>query len=225
MAEEQANHEFDYVLIDLPPSFGALVRAAFYSADYFIVPCTSDNFNVYCVGLIGQMVPDFVRDWNTGYERFKQFNRYYEDFDNLGRPVFAGWVFNGFNTARQRRSKAEQNAGIAPKERQIVQADRAFLTRLSEVVIKDLVAPMESLNYNGVASNIPKDYLIGDIEDANVLIQNSLWQSVPLGQLESVRPFTEFQHRTGWSHDQADLINILREKFVELSQNIETICV
>ena len=38
--------EFDYVLVDLPPSFGSLVRAAFYASDYFIVPCTSDNFSV-----------------------------------------------------------------------------------------------------------------------------------------------------------------------------------
>ena len=71
----------DVVLIDLPPSFGALVRAAFYSSDYFIVPCTSDNFSVYCVGLIGQMVPSFIRDWNIGLERFRETNPQFSDFD------------------------------------------------------------------------------------------------------------------------------------------------
>jgi chromosome partitioning protein len=227
MAEKKTGYEFDYVLVDLPPSFGALVRAAFYSADYFIVPCTSDNFSVYCVGLIGQMIPSFIRDWHTGLERFKQFHRHYTEFDNLGRPVFAGWVFNGFDTARLRRTKAEFDAGIAPKERQIVQADQVFLKRLSQAVTEDLVSCLKHdlLGYNGVAFNIPEYYLIGDIEDANVLIQNSLWQSVPLGQLETVRQLTELQERTGWSQTQMEQIRLLRMKFEELSQRIETVCV
>jgi chromosome partitioning protein len=41
-AEEKAKAKYDYVIIDLPPSFGALVRAAFYTSDYYVVPCTSD---------------------------------------------------------------------------------------------------------------------------------------------------------------------------------------
>ena len=167
-AEEEYGYQFDYVLIDLPPSFGALVRAAFYSADYFIVPCTSDNFSVYCVGLIGQMVPSFIRDWRTGLDLFKEFNRHYTEFDNLGKPAFAGWVFNGFDTARQRRSQAELDAGVAPKERQIVQADRAFRNRLAEAVTDDLAKPLKSalVGYNGVALYVHEPYLIGDIEDA-----------------------------------------------------------
>src|SRR5262249_8187749 len=59
-AKKTSNTDFDFAIIDLPPSFGALVRAAFYSSDYYVVPCTSDNFSVYCVGLIGQMVPSFI---------------------------------------------------------------------------------------------------------------------------------------------------------------------
>jgi cellulose biosynthesis protein BcsQ len=78
-AEESCRQQFDFAIVDLPPSFGALVRAAFYSSDYFIVPCTSDNFSVYCVGLIGAMVPDFVRDWETGLTRFSR-----------GQPSFQG---------------------------------------------------------------------------------------------------------------------------------------
>ena len=37
--------QYDYAIVDLPPSFGALVRAALYSSDYFLVPCTSDILN------------------------------------------------------------------------------------------------------------------------------------------------------------------------------------
>jgi len=88
-AQTKNDATFDYAIIDLPPSFGALVRAAFYSSDYYIVPCTSDNFSVYCVGLIGQMVPSFVNDWEIGLRRFKHTNPHFTDFDDLGRPVFA----------------------------------------------------------------------------------------------------------------------------------------
>jgi cellulose biosynthesis protein BcsQ len=226
-AEEQSGIPFDYVLIDLPPSFGALVRAAFYSADYFIVPCTSDNFSVYCVGLIGQMIPSFIRDWQTGLNRFKEFNRHYTDFDGWGKPVFAGWIFNGFDTARQRRSQVELVAGYEPKERQIVQADQAFLKRLSEAVTTDLVEALrhDIKEYDAVSPNISNPYRIGGIEDANVLIQNSLWQSVPLGQLATVRQLTELQKRTGWSSTQIELISLLRGRYEELSERIETICV
>ncbi|WP_080423972.1 ParA family protein [Burkholderia ubonensis] len=107
-AETKAQLPYDYVIVDLPPSFGALVRASFYSSDYYIVPCTSDNFSVYCVGLIGQMVPSFITDWDIGLTRFKATNPHFDEFDNLGSPVFAGWIFNGFDTARKRRT------GVAP---------------------------------------------------------------------------------------------------------------
>jgi hypothetical protein len=80
-------------------TFDALVRAAFYSSDYYVVPCTSDNFSVYCVGLIGQMVPSFVQDWQIGLNRFQASNPHFSDFNTLGRPIFAGWIFNGFDTA------------------------------------------------------------------------------------------------------------------------------
>ena len=38
-------------------------------------------------------------------------------------------------------------------------------------------------SFEPVANGLPDNYRIGDIEDANVLIQNSLWLSVPIGQL------------------------------------------
>ena len=143
-AEAQAAKPFDFVLIDLPPSFGALVRAAFYSSDYFLMPCTSDNFSVYCVGLIGLMVPSFVRDWQSGLARFKETNPHFADFDHLGRPRFAGWIFNGFDTARRRRTPAELAAGAPMKGQAMVQADRTMHDRLVTGVKDDLVGRLNA---------------------------------------------------------------------------------
>ncbi|HGV9157524.1 TPA: ParA family protein, partial [Salmonella enterica subsp. enterica serovar Newport] len=53
-AQELNNCEYDYVLIDVPPSFNTIVRSALYCSDYFLVPCTADIFSAYCIGLIGE---------------------------------------------------------------------------------------------------------------------------------------------------------------------------
>ncbi|WP_169977646.1 ParA family protein [Tautonia rosea] len=225
-AEEKAGHEFDYAIIDLPPSFGALVRATFYSSDYFIVPCTSDNFSVYCVGLIGHMIPNFVQDWQTGLSRFKSNNPHYTDFDELGRPAFAGWIFNGFDTARERRSQAEIQAEVPQRNRRMARADETFHERLTRAIDTDLVSRLrrEIRHYDAIAPNLIHPYMIGDIEDANVLIQNSLWQNIPLGQLNRVNQLTALQNRTGWSHNQLEKIELFREKFADAADCITRIC-
>lgn len=67
---EEKGKLYDYVLIDLPPSFNTLVRSALYCSDYFLVPCTPDSFSAYCVNLIGEVLPFFIEDWNQGKRRY-----------------------------------------------------------------------------------------------------------------------------------------------------------
>lgn len=221
-----ANADFDFILVDLPPSFGALVRAAFYSSDYYIVPCTSDNFCVYCVGLIGQMVPSFVADWQIGLQRFKTANPHYSEFNDRGKPVFAGWVFNGFDTARERRTSAEIAANVPLKDKRINQADQTMHDRIARAIEEDLVNPLKA-KVNGfapVASTLSAPYRVGDIEDANVLIQNSLWLSVPLGQLASHHQVLSRQDRGNWASNQVTQINLLATKFTDLATNVIATC-
>ncbi|MEA9842344.1 ParA family protein [Xanthomonas campestris] len=224
-AEERAGYRYDFVLVDLPPSFGALVRASFYSSDYYIVPCTSDNFSVYCVGLIGQMVPAFVNDWNTGLSRFKETNPHFHEFDQLGCPVFAGWVFNGFDTASKRRSAIEMSSHPkGPKE--MIQADRTMHERLERAVRDDLVAPLSQRikGYRPVAEKLPENFRVGDIEDANVLIQNSIWLSVPLGELEQHNQVASLRDRRAWNDNQAEQIRLFKRKFDETAAMLITTC-
>jgi cellulose biosynthesis protein BcsQ len=226
-AQQQSEHLIEFVLIDLPPSFGALVRAAFYSSDYYVVPCTSDNFSVYCVGLIGQMVPSFVQDWQIGLSRFKMSNPHFEDFDNLGRPVFAGWIFNGFDTARKRRSPLEIRYDAPKGERNMVQADRTMHDRVAEAIQDDLVQVLQTKinGYKPVAHVPTSNYRIGDIEDANVLIQNSLWLNVPIGQLHHHQQVVTLQDRRQWASNQLEQINLIRQKFDETAKLLIEICV
>jgi len=226
-AEAKARLPYDYVIVDLPPSFGALVRAAFYSSDYYIVPCTSDNFSVYCVGLIGQMVPAFISDWEIGLKRFKTTNPHFGDFDRLGMPVFAGWVFNGFDTARKRRTTAEIQAGVDPGEKEMIQADRTMHDRVSTAIADDLVAALRKTitRYDPVAAGLPEKYQVGDIEDANVLIQNSLWLSAPLGDLDQHEQVVTLRDRRKWADNQLEQIHLFKQKFREAAGRVARICV
>jgi cellulose biosynthesis protein BcsQ len=206
-AEASAGIAFDYVLLDLPPSFGSLVRAALYSSDYFLVPCTSDNFSAYCVGLIGQMLPIFVQDWTEGLARFKQANPFYADYDLLGRPVFAGWVYNGF----------DRRAGA------IVPADRVHQANIETKVANDLVGPLRTINL--VANGLAGPYQVGQIEDMNVLVQNSLLHSAPVSQLGNFRQVQGLGAGGGWSQSQRGLIGTLGGSFNALSNNVQLYCV
>lgn len=226
-AEMKNGASFDFVIIDLPPSFGALVRASFYSSDYYLVPCTSDNFSVYCVGLIGQMVPSFITDWQIGIKRFKDTNPNFTEFDNLGDPIFAGWIFNGFDTAKKRRSHEEITAKAPLGEKEMIQADRTMHERVSLAIKDDLVGNLQRkiTAFLPIANGLPENFQIGDIEDANVLIQNSLWLSVPLGQLDKHKQVTSLQDRTNWARNQLEQIELIRGKFDQTASLVETICV
>lgn len=225
-AEYKNGSPFDFVLVDLPPSFGALVRAAFYSSDYYVVPCTSDSFSVYCVGLIGQMVPSFVNDWGIGLTRFKATNPHFLDFDALGKPVFAGWIFNGFDTARQRRTPQAIAAGAPAGTKEMIQADRTMHDRVARAIRDDLVKNLqkEIKGFAPIATGLAPDYRIGDIEDANVLIQNSLWLNVPIGQLENYEQVVTLQDRRQWAGNQIEQIHLIKRKFDETAQWIERLC-
>jgi hypothetical protein len=225
-AEKDYRINFDYAIVDLPPSFGALVRAAFYSSDYFVVPCTSDNFSVYCVGLIGQMVPAFVRDWEIGLNRFRATNPHFTEFDGFGKPVFAGWIFNGFDTARERRTSAEIARGVAPGNKKMIQADRTMHDYLSGAISEKLVDALKRdiTTYVPIASGAVSGYRIGDIEDANVLIQNSLFLNVPLGDLDRHEQVASLRDRKKWADNQVEQIKLLKGKFAEAANNIIKIC-
>lgn len=226
-AEQSSGVTFDYALIDLPPSFGALVRAAFYSSDYYIVPCTSDNFSVYCVGLIGQMVPSFVHDWENGIARFRISNPHFKDFDSFGKPVFAGWAFNGFDTTRERRTSSEVNAGVPLGEKKMIQADKTMHDHVAKAVSQNLVNILydQIKNYVPIAKEAKVDYRIGDIEDANVLIQNSLWLNVPLGELDQHEQVVSLRDRKKWADNQIDQIRLLNSKFAEFAENVVRVCI
>ncbi|MBB3610942.1 AAA family ATPase [Rhizobium sp. BK602] len=202
----EQGEQFDYVLIDLPPSFGGLVRSALYSSDYLLVPCTSDTFSEYCIGLISQMLPQFVADWDNGLQRFKQNNYGSKEYDGLGKPQYAGWIFNGFDTRSNKMLRADQ-----AHYKSIESANLALVSDLKNNIG----------TYNAVLDFDLSGYNIGKVEDMNVIIQNSLWQSIPAHRMDS---HLQVKNLTGdkqkWSKSQMKLIGEVRTQIQGIAKSI-----
>lgn len=202
----EQGEEFDYVMVDLPPSFGGLVRSSLYSSDYLIIPCTSDTFSEYCISLIGQMLPQFIADWNNGVSRFKQNNYASKDYDAYGKPQYAGWIFNGFDTRSQKMLRADQ-------------AHYTNIEQANKTLASDLTANITG--YAPVTNAFGPGFNVGQVEDMNVLIQNSLWMSVPTSKLET---FGQVQGLAGnkqkWSESQISLIGKVKKQIDAMADNM-----
>ena len=200
--------KYDYVLIDLPPSFNSLVRSALYSSDYFIVPCTADLFSAYCVGLIGDMLPLFVRDWQQGKERYLQSNAFDEFIKSKGKPRFGGWVFNGFDTRKARYANSKTKLGA--DEAQFKEVRKSIEERLI-VNINDKIK-----EYQGVPSFVSAEP-IGQIEDLNVMAPDSIVQSVPIKYLHQKKPTRENYSSGKWAKNQKDLMTLMDDQYDKMA--------
>jgi len=207
-ASKKNDIEYDYVLIDLPPSFNTLVRSALYCSDYFLVPCTPDLFSAYCVGLIGEMLPSFIRDWEQGKERYLEGNPRDKTIGLKGVPKFGGWIFNGFDTRKRDGIKHE------------VGADAVHHRSISESVKNELIPPLRKIgSYNAVPNFIEIEPVAG-IEDLNVMAPDSIIQNIPIRYLSGFRPTNALRGRGQWAHNQIDLMNEMASEYDKLAQHV-----
>ena len=61
----QLKDDYDFVLLDLSPSLGALNRSILLNIDHFIIPVTGDIYNIYGIKNIGS----WIQSWIKIYER------------------------------------------------------------------------------------------------------------------------------------------------------------
>lgn len=200
--------EYDYVLIDLPPSFNTLVRSALYCSDFFLVPCTPDLFSAYCVGLIGEMLPSFIRDWEQGKERYLEGNPRDKTIGLKGVPKFGGWIFNGFDTRKREGVKHE------------VGADAVHHRSISQSIERDLVPSLKKIKaYDAIPAFVDSSPVVG-IEDLNVMAPDSIIQNVPIRYLSEHRPTNSLRGRGQWASNQVDLMREMAAEYDKLAQYI-----
>jgi cellulose biosynthesis protein BcsQ len=207
--EKIYNKLYDYVLIDLPPSFNTLVRSALYCSDYFLVPCTPDLFSAYCVTLIGEVLPSFIRDWTQGKERFERSNPYDKFIPLKGKPKFGGWIFNGFDTTRYRKSRIRKETG----------ADKAHLDKITGEIKSYLIPSLRNIgqisNYECIPQFVSAEP-VAKIEDLNTMAREIQRQNVPIKYLSNKRPTIS----RSWSKYQQELMERMNREYDYLASYI-----
>jgi chromosome partitioning protein len=208
--EKDCEKAYDFALIDLPPSFNTLVRAALYSSDYFLVPCTPDLFSAYCVGLIGQVLPQFIQDWEQGKSRYLQANPYDQIISQKGQPKFGGWIFNGFDTRRKTGAKEPVKTA----------ADEAQLKKVQDSIENQLIPSIENIkSYSAIPSFINQKP-IANIEDLNVMAPDSIVQNIPIKYLQQSRPTRDSVGSGNWSMAQKMLMKEMDGQYDKLAKFI-----
>ncbi|ENC6432444.1 TPA: ParA family protein [Aeromonas veronii] len=207
--------EYDYVLIDIPPSFNTLVRSALYCSDYFLVPCTADVFSAYCIGLIGEMLPRFVFDWESGKTRHLQNTPHDPLISSKGVPKYAGWIFNGFDTKRRPGATVATAVG----------ADQAHLQIIEQAVDTGLIPMLQKkiTGYTPVPTYVDKK-ACAQIEDLNVMAPDSIIQSVPLKYLPNVNPTRDLLVSGRWAPNQTTLMKKMDAEYDRLADYIIANC-
>jgi chromosome partitioning protein len=202
---------YDYVLIDLPPSFNSLVRSALYSSNYFLVPCTADLFSAYCVGLIGEVLPTFIKDWEQGTDRYLLSNSYDEVIRNRGKPKFGGWIFNGFDTRKPVNSENKKKLG----------ADQAQFNHVKAAVKDKLIINLRSkiTSYNCIPDFVNEEP-IAEIEDLNVMAPDSIVQNIPIKYLPKGRPTREVYNRSTWAPNLIKLMEEIDKQYDSLADKV-----
>lgn len=96
------DNEFDYVLIDVGPSSGAITRTAFLACDAFIVPTFPDRFNIQAIGTLSTIIDRWMSDHQQVYSDFKELNLNMP----LGRPIFAGAIIQAFTLYKGKEKRS-----------------------------------------------------------------------------------------------------------------------
>ncbi len=207
--QQNNNIQYDFVLVDLPPSFNTLVRSALYCSDYFLVPCTPDLFSAYCVGLIGEVLPSFINDWEQGKQRYMAANQYDNLVPSKGQPKFGGWIFNGFDTRKKAGTQIISETG----------ADRAQYEKINSSIVNNLIPSLKSIaSYTCVPQFVTSEP-VARIEDLNVMAPDSIVQNIPIKYLGQSKPTRDIG-RGSWSKEQKALMDKMDKVFDNLANYI-----
>lgn len=102
-----AKHGFDFIIIDVGPSAGALTRTCFLAADIFLVPVVPDRFNFQAIGSLRTIISKWIREHASIVADFQalglnvskgapQFRglvmQRYQRYSGTAKPAFKHWM-------------------------------------------------------------------------------------------------------------------------------------
>ena len=173
--------DYDYILIDVDPSLGALNRSALLNTDYFITPMASDIFSLLGVSNISQWLDLWMRVYEQAIKNFrisesnapsdleKFFKKFKINVDTSKTTRFIGYSI-------QQYAKRTFKSGERP-------------TSAYEAIIKNFHSIVPDRLKNFIKEGVENDDLkLGDIP--------YVYSVVPLSQTSS-RPIFELSYSDG----------------------------
>ena len=163
--------QYDFVLVDMGPSLGALNRSVLLGVDYFLMPLSVDIFSLRAVGNILRSFSNWkhdLKDANTRYSAQEKVA-----FQIAGKPVdwdlkFAGYVMQQY-TAKKKEGVRQ---AVAAYDRIIVKQTEELQTlckffnsapqeSLGEVPTLHSVVPLSQERHAPIFSLGSKDGIVG----------------------------------------------------------------
>ncbi|MBO2684976.1 ParA family protein [Shewanella algae] len=161
------HHEYDYVIVDMSPSVGALNQCLLMSSDYFIVPTSPDFFCAQAIQSLSKVVPR----WNTEIGPFRGEAITYA-FPN-DPPKFIGFISQKYRPRNGGPARSFQN----------------WIDRIKATVLECLYPKLYpigmSISQDDFQENCRSDepFNLANISDFNSLIAKSQDHNVPVFSL------------------------------------------
>lgn len=179
---DQIKKQYDYVLIDLSPSLGALNRSVMLNTDYFIVPITGDVYNKYGIRNIGPWISEWLKIYNRGL-RFLQ-DDYSNDVIELHRintsvdennfKKLAGVIKNRVKYSKT-KSDTVRPISYQPNRKKIISYQSNFFDQIN-VSFKDA---KDGLGF-AISNEISDSLYLGEIAEINSLLTEAQGKNLPV---------------------------------------------
>lgn len=157
-------HGFDYVLVDMSPSVGALNECLLMSSDYFIVPTAPDFFCAQAIKSLTNVIPR----WNTDISAFRDSNIVYPF--PMSPPKFIGFLSQKYRPRNGSPAKSFQKWIDIIKD----EVENSLIPALSPINM--------SIDQGAFSANVAADepFNLANISDFNSLIAQSQKHNVPV---------------------------------------------
>lgn len=117
---------YDYILLDVGPSSGALTRSCFLACDAFMIPMSADRFNVQAIHTLTEILHRWIDEHSKVYNDFIKLNLPIRE----GKPIFLGAIPQHF-----KKYKGKPKAGF-----------ELWMNRIQSTLMNELVPSLESID-------------------------------------------------------------------------------
>lgn len=171
LRETARKHEFDYVLVDMSPSVGALNECLLMCSDYFIVPTSPDFFCAQAIKSLAQVLPR----WNSEINSFRDSKILYSF--PIEPPKFIGFISQKYRPRNNLPVKSFQRWIDIIKD----EVTNTLIPALNPINMSISVADFEN------ACPTKEPFNLANISDFNSLIAQSQKHSTPVFALSDAQ--------------------------------------